>query len=46
MSLLVLLIIWENILWKQEHVPEQDEFASKLVWEERLNFVTESEVAM
>ncbi|WVZ08616.1 hypothetical protein V8G54_021962 [Vigna mungo] len=30
----------------EEHVPEQDEFASKLVWEERLNFVTESEVAM
>ncbi|KAG2406243.1 Cytokinin riboside 5'-monophosphate phosphoribohydrolase [Vigna angularis] len=31
---------------EQEHVPEQDEFASKLVWEERLNFVTESEVTM
>ncbi|KAG5086765.1 hypothetical protein AAZX31_19G185400 [Glycine max] len=30
---------------EQEHVPEQDEFASKLVWEERL-YVTESEVAM
>ncbi|KAL2345286.1 hypothetical protein Fmac_006571 [Flemingia macrophylla] len=30
----------------EEHVPEQDEFASKLVWEERLNYVTESEVAM
>ncbi|KAG4916512.1 hypothetical protein JHK87_054069 [Glycine soja] len=29
----------------EEHVPEQDEFASKLVWEERL-YVTESEVAM
>ncbi|TKY61934.1 Cytokinin riboside 5'-monophosphate phosphoribohydrolase LOG7 [Spatholobus suberectus] len=29
-----------------EHVPEQDEFASKLVWEERLKYVTESEVAM
>lgn len=31
---------------KQEHVPEQDEVVSKLVWEERLNYVPESEVAM
>ncbi|KAK7396746.1 hypothetical protein VNO78_17904 [Psophocarpus tetragonolobus] len=30
----------------EEHVPEQDEFASKLVWDERLNYVTESGVAM
>ncbi|KAJ1394564.1 LOG family [Sesbania bispinosa] len=30
----------------EEHVPEQDEFASKLVWEDRLNYVPESEVAM
>lgn len=30
----------------EEHVPEQDEFVSKLVWEERLNYVPESEVAM
>ncbi|CAJ1883474.1 unnamed protein product [Sphenostylis stenocarpa] len=30
----------------EEHVPEQDEFASKLVWEERLNYATESGVAM
>ncbi|QHN86474.1 Cytokinin riboside 5'-monophosphate phosphoribohydrolase [Arachis hypogaea] len=29
-----------------EQIPEQDEFASKLVWEERLNYGTESEVAM
>jgi hypothetical protein len=31
---------------KQEHVPQQDEVVSKLVWEERLNYVPESEVAM
>ncbi|KAF7804242.1 cytokinin riboside 5'-monophosphate phosphoribohydrolase LOG7 [Senna tora] len=30
----------------EEHVPEQDEVVSKLVWEDRLNFVPESEVAM
>ncbi|XP_061354025.1 cytokinin riboside 5'-monophosphate phosphoribohydrolase LOG7-like [Gastrolobium bilobum] len=30
----------------EEHVTEQDEFASKLVWEDRLNYVPESEVAM
>lgn len=30
----------------EEHVPEQDEYVSKLVWEERLNYVPESEVAM
>jgi len=31
---------------KQEHVPERDEVVSKLVWEERLSYVPESEVAM
>ncbi|MED6192186.1 Cytokinin riboside 5'-monophosphate phosphoribohydrolase log7, variant 3 [Stylosanthes scabra] len=30
----------------EEHIPEQDEFASKLVWEDRLNYATESELAM
>ncbi|XP_027365932.1 cytokinin riboside 5'-monophosphate phosphoribohydrolase LOG7 [Abrus precatorius] len=30
----------------EEHVPERDEVVSKLVWEERLNYVPESEVAM
>ncbi|GAU45887.1 hypothetical protein TSUD_24890 [Trifolium subterraneum] len=30
----------------EEHVHEQDEVVSKLVWEERLNYVHESEVAM
>ncbi|MED6226133.1 Cytokinin riboside 5'-monophosphate phosphoribohydrolase log7 [Stylosanthes scabra] len=30
----------------EEHVPEKDEVVSKLVWEERLNYVPESEVAM
>ncbi|MED6137674.1 Cytokinin riboside 5'-monophosphate phosphoribohydrolase log7 [Stylosanthes scabra] len=30
----------------EEHIPEQDEFASKLVWEDRLSYVTESEIAM
>lgn len=30
----------------EEHVPEQDEYVSKLVWEERLNYVPESEVAI
>ncbi|KAK4272685.1 hypothetical protein QN277_021204 [Acacia crassicarpa] len=30
----------------EERVPEQDEVVSKLVWEDRLNFVAESEVAM
>ncbi|KAK2400916.1 Cytokinin riboside 5'-monophosphate phosphoribohydrolase log7 [Trifolium repens] len=30
----------------EEHVPQQDEVVSKLVWEERLNYVPESEVAM
>ncbi|TKY53144.1 Cytokinin riboside 5'-monophosphate phosphoribohydrolase LOG7 [Spatholobus suberectus] len=30
----------------EEHVPERDEVVSKLVWEDRLNYVPESEVAM
>ncbi|WVY97103.1 hypothetical protein V8G54_029254 [Vigna mungo] len=30
----------------EEHVPERDEVVSKLVWEERLSYVPESEVAM
>ncbi|QCE05142.1 cytokinin riboside 5'-monophosphate phosphoribohydrolase LOG7-like isoform X1 [Vigna unguiculata] len=30
----------------EEHVPERDEVVSKLVWEERLSYVAESEVAM
>ncbi|KAL2323025.1 hypothetical protein Fmac_027404 [Flemingia macrophylla] len=30
----------------EEHVPERDEVVSKLVWEERISYVTESEVAM
>ncbi|OIV89188.1 hypothetical protein TanjilG_25155 [Lupinus angustifolius] len=30
----------------EEHVPEQDEVVSKLVWEDRLSYVPESEVAM
>ncbi|XP_047168838.1 cytokinin riboside 5'-monophosphate phosphoribohydrolase LOG7-like [Vigna umbellata] len=29
----------------EEHVPERDEVVSKLVWEERLSYVPESEVA-
>ena len=31
---------------KQEHVLERDEVVFKLVWEERLSYVPESEVAM
>ncbi|XP_057423306.1 cytokinin riboside 5'-monophosphate phosphoribohydrolase LOG7 [Lotus japonicus] len=30
----------------EEHVPEKDEVVSKLVWEERLSYVPESEVAL
>ncbi|CAJ1967221.1 unnamed protein product [Sphenostylis stenocarpa] len=30
----------------EEHVPERDEVVSKLVWEDRLSYVPESEVAM
>ncbi|ESW17798.1 hypothetical protein PHAVU_007G269400 [Phaseolus vulgaris] len=30
----------------EEHVPERDEVVSKLVWEERLSYVPESELAM
>lgn len=30
----------------EEHVPERDEVVSKLVWEDRLKYVPESEVAM
>ena len=31
---------------KQEHALERDEVVFKLVWEERLSYVPESEVAM
>ncbi|XP_020210066.1 cytokinin riboside 5'-monophosphate phosphoribohydrolase LOG7 isoform X2 [Cajanus cajan] len=30
----------------EEHVPERDEVVSKLVWEDRISYVPESEVAM
>lgn len=34
-----------NFVVHQEYVPEHDEVTSKLVWEDRLNYVSESEIA-
>lgn len=44
-SLNVLVPHLYNFVVHQEYVPEHDEVTSKLVWEDRLNYVSESEIA-